>query len=1270
METTKHALRIGPILLGLLAASVAQGGAPPDYNAYYDARPLASAANSAVTARFPVTIAARDERRGVPTMLWAHPSLTPTAPGATAEEAARWYLAHHAPLYRLSRAALEAAHVHRVHDTGRGGIIVVFRQRAGGVDLARTELDVLMTRDLRLVAITGNLHEVSGDRAVRAGFRLDAAGALAGALDDLYGVALSASSVRQPGTQHAGYRHLDLAPGGAAARAGIRLHLPARTRAVYFPLADRLVPAFYVELLATRAGDDGDHGHAYVVAADDGRVLYRQTLLADDVYRYRVWAESGGRNTPLDGPQADFTPHPAGEPDGVEPAFVPPAMIAMDGFNSNPAGAVDPWLPPGAMATAGNNVDAYADHFAPDGFTPGLDMRGAITGPGVFDHVFDTAADPLGSAAQIQAVIVQIFYVTNWLHDYFYDSGFDEAAGNAQRDNYGRGGRGGDALRAEAQDRGPDASVRNNANMFTPEDGMAPRMQMYLWSTPDVERTFAALGRRFVTGTASFGSQRFALSGALALADDGTGTPTDGCEPLQGDVAGAIVLVDRGGCGFAHKAQMAEQGGAAGMVLVDNVPDAAPPGMGNGNPPLEIGIPVLSISLEDGRLLREALASGADEGVEAKMVRALGVERDGTIDNGIVAHEWGHFIHHRLVACATPQCRAQSEGWGDFLALHMMVREGDDYDGTFAAGIYATLRMGDNGYFGIRRVPYSSDLAKNALMFRHIADGAALPGEHPMRAPRAPNSEVHNAGEVWATMLFDGYTALLRESRRPRARYDFEEARRRMADYVVAGMILAPVDPTFTEQRDAILAAALARDAADMRLLARAFARRGAGTCAASPARDAADLAGVVEDLDVRGDMRLGAVVLDDDVSSCDGDGVLDAGEAGTLSITVHNPGVLPLRGTTVSVSAETAGVVFPAGVRVHLAEVAPLSAATVAVPIGLDAAGLDAAGRAAAAGAAIALAITLDNPEACEPTVTRVQVARGDYDLAPSTVETAESHLSSWEQVRLGGFAGQVWAAAADARGQRVWHGENAGVLSDVALVSPPLVVGDEQDLAITFVHRYAFESTKDAGTGQVTHWDGGVLEISFDDGLTWADAGAHATPGYGGTIYADGANPLAGRAAFVRHNPGWPAVETVTMRFGAETRGRVVRLRFRIATDRLVGAHGWEVDDIAVQGIVNRPFWSVVADASTCAPGDGVGPDAGAEMPDEGAEPGEDEVGSPAAPESSNGRSEARAGGCSIVASGVASGDASGARGSSHTFWLVLLCMGLALRRRRSAL
>ena len=72
--------------------------------------------------------------------------------------------------------------------------------------------------------------------------------------------------------------------------------------------------------------------------------------------------------------------------------------------------------------------------------------------------------------------------------------------------------------------------------------------------------------------------------------------------------------------------------------------------------PLSIANHVLSISQADGVALKAVLP------VSARMFRHVGVERDSALDNGIVAHEWGHYLHHRLAACGSQQCRAQSAG--------------------------------------------------------------------------------------------------------------------------------------------------------------------------------------------------------------------------------------------------------------------------------------------------------------------------------------------------------------------------------------------------------------------------------------------------------------------------------------------------------------------------------------------------------------------------------------------------------------------------------
>ncbi|MBE7451697.1 MAG: hypothetical protein HS111_23235 [Kofleriaceae bacterium] len=51
-----------------------------------------------------------------------------------------------------------------------------------------------------------------------------------------------------------------------------------------------------------------------VLAARNGRVLDQANLTVDAEFDYRVWAEATGDRRPLDGPVADYSPHPTGAP--------------------------------------------------------------------------------------------------------------------------------------------------------------------------------------------------------------------------------------------------------------------------------------------------------------------------------------------------------------------------------------------------------------------------------------------------------------------------------------------------------------------------------------------------------------------------------------------------------------------------------------------------------------------------------------------------------------------------------------------------------------------------------------------------------------------------------------------------------------------------------------------------------------------------------------------------------------------------------------------
>lgn len=120
--------------------------------------------------------------------------------------------------------------------------------------------------------------------------------------------------------------------------------------------------------------------------------------------------------------------------------------------------------------TRGNNVRAVED--ADNNNTGGYGPTSATLD---FDYPLNLTLAPSGYQ---DAAITNLFYWNNLMHDVWYQYGFNEAAGNFQSNNYGRGGAGNDFVNADAQ----DGSGTDNANFGTPPDGSSPRMQMYRWT--------------------------------------------------------------------------------------------------------------------------------------------------------------------------------------------------------------------------------------------------------------------------------------------------------------------------------------------------------------------------------------------------------------------------------------------------------------------------------------------------------------------------------------------------------------------------------------------------------------------------------------------------------------------------------------------------------------------------------------------------------------------------------------------------------------------
>jgi hypothetical protein len=619
--------------------------------------------------------------------------------GTTTSDAAQLAIAHLAA--ELGDEDVADAAITDEYDSGHNGVTHVYlRQRVDGTEVLGAEATVNVKDGVVVHAGHRFLDDVrgaaSGERA------LDAEEALT-----LAAAAVDADRGMVRATPELVYRAL---PDGTARLAyDLQILMPqswwhlsidAETGAVIYQ-ADWIDSEDAVEIAARTARPESAGVIEAVRTARDGATGPRGAGPATD----------GGAEDALAAAVEPVLPPEQVEDGSSYNVYALPLESPNDGPRSivrNPADALaspfgwhdtDGKPGPEFTITRGNNVHAYADtdnRNQPDPLSQ-PDGGSSLT---FDDPILSLDATPFTYRA---AAVTNLFYWNNVMHDVTYRYGFDEAAGNFQQSNYDRGGLGGDAVNAEAQDGGGVL----NANFATPPDGSPGRMQMYLWAD-----AFQTLG-----------------------------------------------------------------------LGVDDI-------------------------------IRQYSAQ----------------VRDGDLDAGVIAHEYGHGISNRLVggpsnvSCLRSHAERQGEGWSDWWSFAMTMRDGDDGATPRGIGTYVIYEdeAGRAGQ-GIRIAPYSTDLSVNPATYSTI-NGAAAP---------------HGVGYVWASYLWDLYWNLVDVHGFNANPYeDWTTGGNNLAiQLVVDGMKFVQCDPGFADARDAIIAAdaALTGDPANgvpgenECLIWETFARRGLG---------------------------------------------------------------------------------------------------------------------------------------------------------------------------------------------------------------------------------------------------------------------------------------------------------------------------------------------------------------------------------------------------------------------------------------------------------
>lgn len=375
----------------------------------------------------------------VPTFVTRHGGLL-GRPEASADphHPIKVFLDEYPGLFGHDSTALTAAAIKRDYVTQHNGMrTVVWQQQFSGLPVFEATLAAHVTRRGELINISSHFIP---DLA-------KAAGARAPRVSAQQAIASAAANI------------------GVTGNVAHGLIGQTQSKLVWLPLDRATLQLCWEVVLTSR-----ERGEMYrvLVDAQTGTAVVRRCLteyISDASYRVFI----------SDSP-SPFSPG-LSTPSSFQPPEISRTLVVTGAVDT--VASPDGWINDGDNTTLGNNVDAHLDKDADDIPDPGSRPTGSPFR--VFDFAQDLAQEPVNYT---NAVVVQLFYWNNWMHDKLYALGFTEAAGNFQANNFGRGGVSNDAVQADAQ----DGSGFNNANFSTPSDGGAGRMQMYIFNGPTPNR--------------------------------------------------------------------------------------------------------------------------------------------------------------------------------------------------------------------------------------------------------------------------------------------------------------------------------------------------------------------------------------------------------------------------------------------------------------------------------------------------------------------------------------------------------------------------------------------------------------------------------------------------------------------------------------------------------------------------------------------------------------------------------------------------------------
>ncbi|MCK4395641.1 T9SS type A sorting domain-containing protein [candidate division WOR-3 bacterium] len=131
------------------------------------------------------------------------------------------------------------------------------------------------------------------------------------------------------------------------------------------------------------------------------------------------------------------------------------------------------------------------------------------------------------------------------------------------------------------------------------------------------------------------------------------------------------------------------------------------------------------------------------------------------------------------------------------------------------------------------------------------------------------------------------------------------------------------------------------------------------------------------------------------------------------------------------------------------------------------------------------------------------------------------------------------------------------------IYLISPTIDITAWDSLYLSFNYWGDFE-------GAATNFDGGIVEISSDNGVTFVQidslAEGHLNPTYDAELAGTGQLDTAWAYCYTT-NPNWISISSQDLiTLGYASAGDQIKIRFTFAHDALAGGEGWFIDDVRI--------------------------------------------------------------------------------------------------------